>query len=102
MNHVTHTLTWTGDIRYRRRPSPRAVAFTMPVIPAVVRQSISIAFPLLGNVAVPRPHWLKAGAVPEFVDHQCDDASIHNFEPPTLMSAGNGNIHVRGIRSRPE
>jgi len=87
MSHVTQTITLTSDQHYGRRLPPQAVGLALSIIPAVVRQSISMAFRGRSSVSGPRPHWLKAAADLRFVDHQGDDASVLYFEAPTLGEA---------------
>jgi hypothetical protein len=87
MSQVTHTITLTSDQHYGRRLPPQAVGHVLTLIPAVVRQSVSMAFRGRSNVAGPRPHWLKAAADLRFVDLEGDDASILYFEAPTLGEA---------------
>jgi hypothetical protein len=87
MSHVTHTITLTSDQHYGRRLPPQAVGHVLTLIPAVVRQSVSMAFRGRSSVAGPRPRWLKAAADLRFVDLEGDDASILHFEAPTLGEA---------------
>jgi hypothetical protein len=87
MSHVTQTITLTSDQHYGRRLPPQAVGHVLTVIPAVVRQSVSMAFRGRSSVCGPRPRWLKAASDLRFVDHQGDDASVLYFEAPTLGEA---------------
>ena len=87
MGHVTRTITLTSDHHYGRRLPPQALGHALTVIPAVVRQSVSMAFRGRSRVRGPRPRWLKAAADLRFIDHQGDDASVLYFEAPTLGEA---------------
>jgi len=88
MGHVTRTITLTSSgHHYGRRLPPQALGLALTVIPAVVRQSVSMAFRGRSSVRGPRPRWLKAAADLRFIDHQGDDASVLYFETPTLGEA---------------
>ena len=87
MGHVTQTITLTSDHHYGRRLPPQALGHALTAIPAVVRQSVSMAFRGRSRVRGPRPRWLKAAADLRFIDHQGDDASVLYFEAPTLGEA---------------
>ena len=87
MSHVTQTITLTSDHHYGRRLPPQALGHALTAIPAVVRQSVSMAFRGRSRVRRPRPRWLKAAADIRFIDHQGDDASVLYFEAPTLGEA---------------
>lgn len=87
MSHVTQTITLTSDRHYGRRLPPQALGHALTVIPAVVRQSVSMAFRGRSVVQGPRPRWLQSAADIRFIDHEGDDETTLVFEAPTLGEA---------------
>jgi hypothetical protein len=87
MSHLTQTITLTSDHHYGRRLPPQALGHALTAIPALVRQSISMAFRGRSSVRGARPRWLAAAADMRFVDHQGEDASVLYFEVPKLGDA---------------
>jgi hypothetical protein len=87
MSTLTQTITLASDHHFGRRLPPEAVGHVLTVLPAVVRQSISMAFRGRSKVRGPRPRWLAAAADVRFVDHQGNGVSTLCFEAPTLGEA---------------